>query len=66
MEIKKIAFPLVVLGFYPLLKLLSEITVNLPTPGTDIDVTLKFLEYLWAIIFAGAMVLQKMVGLEDT
>ncbi len=53
--LKKIALPLVVLGFYPLIKLLSETTINLPALGLDIDVSLKVLEFLWAIILAIAM-----------
>ncbi len=53
--LKKIALPLVVLGFYPLVKLLSETTINLPTSGRDIDVSLKILEFLWAVILAVAM-----------
>jgi hypothetical protein len=55
--IKKLALPLVVLGFYPIVKLLSEITVNLPRPGPDVDVTLKILEFLWAIALAVSMVI---------
>ncbi len=55
-DIKKIALPLVILGFYPLIKLLSEITINLPRPGLDIHVSLKFIEYLWAIGLAVVMV----------
>jgi hypothetical protein len=53
--LKKIALPFVVLGFYPLVKLLSETTINLSTYGPDIDVSLKVLEFLWAIILAVAM-----------
>lgn len=54
-ELKKIALPLVMLGFYPLVKLLSEITINLPRPRLDIDVSLKIIEYLWAIGLAVIM-----------
>ncbi len=54
-ELKMIALPLVMLGFYPLVKLLSEITINLPRPGMDIDVSLKIIEYLWAIGLAVVM-----------
>jgi hypothetical protein len=53
--LKKIVLPLTVLGFYPVVKLLSEMTINLPTSGRDIDVSLKVLEFLWAIILAVAM-----------
>jgi len=54
-DFKKIALPLVMLGFYPLVKLLSEITINLPRSGLDIDVSLKIIEYLWAIGLALVM-----------
>lgn len=54
-DLKKIALPLVMLGFYPLVKLLSEITINLPVPGLDIDISLKIIEYLWAIGLAVVM-----------
>lgn len=54
-DLKKIALPLVMLGFYPLVKLLSEITINLPRPGIDIHVSLKIIEYLWAIGLAVVM-----------
>ncbi len=54
-ELKKIALPLVMLGFYPLIKLLSEITINLPRSGIDIHISLKFIEYLWAISLAVVM-----------
>lgn len=47
--------PLLLLGFYPLVKLLSEITINLPRPEMDIDVSLKIIEYLWAIGLAVVM-----------
>lgn len=50
--IKKIAFPLLMIGFYPLIKLISTLTINMPMPGSDVDVSLKFLEYLWAISIA--------------
>jgi hypothetical protein len=53
--LKKIGLPLVVLGFYPLVKLLSEMTINLPTSGLDIDVSLKIFEYVWAISLAIVM-----------
>ncbi len=53
--LKKIALPLLLLGFYPLVKLLSEITINMPRPGMDIDISLKIIEYLWAIGFAAVM-----------
>ena len=43
------------LGFYPFVKLLSEITINLPRPGIDINVSLKIIEYLWAIGLAVVM-----------
>ncbi len=51
-ELKMIALPLVMFGFYPLVRLLSGITINLPRPGMDIDVSLKIIEYLWAISLA--------------
>ncbi len=54
-DLKKIALPLLLLGFYPLVKLLSEITINLPRPEMDIDVSLKIIEYLWAIGLAVVM-----------
>lgn len=54
-ELKMIALPLVMLGFYPLVRLLSEITINLPRSGMDIDVSLKIIEYLWAIGLAVVM-----------
>jgi len=54
-DLKKIALPLVMLGFYPLVKLLSEIAINLPRPGLDIDVSLKIIEYLWTIGLAVIM-----------
>ncbi len=54
-ELKKIALPLLLLGFYPLVKLLSEITINLPRPGMDIDVSPKIIGYLWAIGLAVVM-----------
>ncbi len=54
-DLKKIALPLLLLGFYPLVKLLSEITINLPRPGIDIHISLKIFEYLWAISLALAM-----------
>jgi len=54
-DLKKIALPLVMLGFYPLVKLLSEIAINLPRPGLDIDVSLKIIEYLWAIGLAAVV-----------
>lgn len=55
-DLKKIALPLVMLGFYPLVKLLSEITINLPGPGLDIGMSLKIIEYLWAIGLAVVMI----------
>lgn len=54
-DLKKTALPLLLLGFYPLVKLLSEITINLPRSGMDIDVSLKVIEYLWAIGLAVVM-----------
>jgi len=54
-DLKKIALPLLLLGFYPLVKLLSEITINLPRYGLDINVSLKIIEYLWAIGLAVVM-----------
>jgi hypothetical protein len=54
-ELKKIALPLMMLGFYPLVKLLSEITINLPRPGIAIHLSLKIIEYLWAIGLALVM-----------
>jgi len=53
--IKKFALPLVVLGFYPLAKMLGELTINVPTYGPDVDVSLGFIEILWAIAFAVSM-----------
>lgn len=54
-DLKKIALPLLLLGFYPLVKLLSEITIDLPRPGIDIHVSIKIIEYLWAISLAVVM-----------
>jgi len=54
-DVKKIALPLLLLGFYPLVKLLSELTINLPRSGLDINVSLKIIEYLWAIGLAVVM-----------
>ena len=54
-DLKKIALPLLLLGFYPLVKLLSEMTINLPRYGLDINVSLKIIEYLWAIGLAVVM-----------
>lgn len=50
-DLKKIALPLLLLGFYPLVKLLSEITINLPVPGKDINCSLhsNFIGYSVAI-----------------
>lgn len=66
-ELKKIALPLVMLGFYPLVKLLSEIAINLPRSGLDIDVSLKIIEYLWAIGLAVVMLrfYRKVMKLEE-
>ncbi len=55
-DLKKIALPLVMLGFFPLAKSLSKITINLPRPGIDFHVSLKVIEYLWAIGLAVVMV----------
>jgi len=49
---KNIALPLLVLGFYPLIKIISTLSINIPISGSDADISLKFLEYLWAIIMA--------------
>ncbi|RLI76176.1 hypothetical protein DRO97_01485 [Archaeoglobales archaeon] len=54
-ELSKIALPLVVLGFYPLVKLLSNLTINVPAHGPDIDVKLTILEFLWAFTLAISM-----------
>ncbi|HID43990.1 MAG TPA: hypothetical protein EYP30_09530 [Archaeoglobaceae archaeon] len=53
--IKKIALPLTILGFYPLIRLLSNLTINVPAYGPDIDVKLTILEFLWAICLAVSM-----------
>jgi|GEM_PF-2382675 hypothetical protein len=52
---KQIALPLTILGFYPLVRLLSNLTINVPAYGPDIDVKLTVLEFLWAFILAASM-----------
>jgi len=52
---KQIALPLTILGFYPLVRLLSNLTVNVPAYGPDIDVKLTILEFLWASCLAISM-----------
>lgn len=35
--------------------MLGELTINVPTYGPDVDVSLGFIEILWAIAFAVSM-----------
>lgn len=52
---KHIALPLTILGFYPLVRLLSNLTVNIPVYGPDIDVKLTIIEFLWSFVLAVSM-----------